>query len=662
MDVTPSTDVNIHQCVNGMIEANVQEKNISQTDKSNWKKDNPDESYVAIYAAFERGTDSRTDHNNGKPDSTTKHNDSNTAKFEVGNGPRFLADDVEAKDAAGDVMATDAAGDVEATDAAGDVEVHSIIDTDMDIIDLPVDKGWAWVIMLAGTLCMFIIIGQMKCFGIAFVQLQERYGSSSSATSLIFTLQNIGFSITALLVMTVGSSIPARLSLVCGSILTTSVFFLSAFTTDVKIAWVLLGILVGIANALIIPHVNAVIGVYFKKRRGLASSIVHSGVSLGGLAFAPIYTLLFETHAFTGTYIFIAGFHFHLLIVACLLRPMSFYQRRKRNDRQSGIDAGDADLGKALLLNGKIKKDSKYTNGKGCLIKESELYRKQRFKHRRRCVSENERNDDDNIDASKLLKSQIARFASTQILHMSMLDLNFDGVVDKMENHFTDEQINAVPKKQKSISAQFLKVFNIKLLSSPVFIYFLVCNGFLCAGCSQVNSFLPQDAFEKGISKGQVALLVSGMSVMDLLSKMVFGLIADKGWCHRSTFLSIAALILGVSAQFVGLMKSFETIAIFAAITGLLQGVYFSLFVVVILDILDIEDFKGALGFVSLMQGFSTGLTLPLSGYLRDVTGSYFITHNFIGALLLIGGIMSYFLPNVHAWNIKRNAMKSVNS
>ncbi|XP_052215912.1 monocarboxylate transporter 12-like isoform X2 [Dreissena polymorpha] len=540
MDVTPSTDVNIHQCVNGMIEANVQEKNISQTDKSNWKKDNPDESYVAIYAAFERGTDSRTDHNNGKPDSTTKHNDSNTAKFEVGNGPRFLADDVEAKDAAGDVMATDAAGDVEATDAAGDVEVHSIIDTDMDIIDLPVDKGWAWVIMLAGTLCMFIIIGQMKCFGIAFVQLQERYGSSSSATSLIFTLQNIGFSITALLVMTVGSSIPARLSLVCGSILTTSVFFLSAFTTDVKIAWVLLGILVGIANALIIPHVNAVIGVYFKKRRGLASSIVHSGVSLGGLAFAPIYTLLFETHAFTGTYIFIAGFHFHLLIVACLLRPMSFYQRRKRNDRQSGIDAGDADLGKALLLN--------------------------------------------------------------------------------------------------------------------------VCNGFLCAGCSQVNSFLPQDAFEKGISKGQVALLVSGMSVMDLLSKMVFGLIADKGWCHRSTFLSIAALILGVSAQFVGLMKSFETIAIFAAITGLLQGVYFSLFVVVILDILDIEDFKGALGFVSLMQGFSTGLTLPLSGYLRDVTGSYFITHNFIGALLLIGGIMSYFLPNVHAWNIKRNAMKSVNS
>jgi len=51
-------------------------------------------------------------------------------------------------------------------------------------------------LLTATTMAGFIIVGHLKCFGIMFIQQQDRFGSSSSDTALIYTLQNIAFSIT----------------------------------------------------------------------------------------------------------------------------------------------------------------------------------------------------------------------------------------------------------------------------------------------------------------------------------------------------------------------------------------------------------------------------------------------------------------------------------
>lgn len=43
-----------------------------------------------------------------------------------------------------------------------------------------------------------------------------------------------------------------------------------------------------------------------------------------------------------------------------------------------------------------------------------------------------------------------------------------------------------------------------------------------------------------------------------------------------------------------------------------------------------------------------------ISGYLRDVTGSYYLSFNYIGLMCIIGAVMIYFLPNFQIWNERR--------
>ena len=46
----------------------------------------------------------------------------------------------------------------------------------------------------------------------------------------------------------------------------------------------------------------AVIGLYFKKHRGLANSIFAVIGSVGGLVFAPVVTRLFQEYGYTALY------------------------------------------------------------------------------------------------------------------------------------------------------------------------------------------------------------------------------------------------------------------------------------------------------------------------------------------------------------------------
>lgn len=54
--------------------------------------------------------------------------------------------------------------------------------------DVPIDRGWAWVIVTAAFMNLFILIGISKCFGIIFAELIDIYHGSASETSIMLAL------------------------------------------------------------------------------------------------------------------------------------------------------------------------------------------------------------------------------------------------------------------------------------------------------------------------------------------------------------------------------------------------------------------------------------------------------------------------------------------
>ncbi|XP_045200781.2 monocarboxylate transporter 5-like [Mercenaria mercenaria] len=569
-----------------------------------------------------------------------------------------------------------------------DENVNDLETKDDDSV--PIDRGWAWIILLASVFTHFIVIGQLKCFGIVFVQLQKRYGSSSSATSVIYTLMNATYSVSALIIMTIGGSLSARSSLFIGAIIASIASMITAFIDDVDIAMVTIGVASGVSNAFIMTMIATIINEYFVNKRGFANNIGNAGVSLGTIVLAPIVTKLFENYSYTGTYIIITGLNLQIFVIACLLRPMSFYRKlfSSRNTcvKGNGLDETD-DVDKnpgngtitykiipsnALLMRNIEKRHER--NGSQILnrqISENMNSLRPPYSRRRRAISESEKGSTfekmtgEHSSMHSLFNSTIAGFASTDVMNNSLMNLTL--IEDRAKQNLRQEDKEEVQDESKTcaqkIRSTFVnslkKLFNTKLLSKPEFLYFLACNAFLCAGCALVTAFLAPLAFENGISNDMVALMVSIISFIELGSRFVVGYISDKKWCHRSTLIAIACFILGVAAQFLHFTTTFSTIMIYAVISGLLQGVYFALFVVVILDILSFEEFKGALGFTSLVQGTASGICMPIVGYLRDSTGKYTYPYNFIGTLLIVGAVLIFFIPNVHEWSLKRQKNKA---
>ena len=136
------------------------------------------------------------------------------------------------------------------------------------------------------------------------------------------------------------------------------------------------------------------------------------------------------------------------------------------------------------------------------------------------------------------------------------------------------------------------KMIDIETLKNTSFIYYLVANIFLCAGNSLVPGYLPPHAFEMGVSADRISWMISGAAIIDLISRPILGYVSDTGWVRRTTMISVASGLLGIASQFLFVMSTFETILPFALVIGMGQGIYYSLFVVVLLEIIDLKYLK----------------------------------------------------------------------
>ncbi|KAL4225682.1 hypothetical protein ACF0H5_016371 [Mactra antiquata] len=426
----------------------------------------------------------------------------------------------------------------------------------------------------------------------------------------------------ALLSMTKGSNIPTRTALVIGTTLACIGPFLTGFINDVRVAYITVGVASGVAIGFIMPLMSTEVSSFFVKRRGMANNAMNIGCNLGGIALAPLFTKLFEYYGYTGALILITGLNLQIFVMTCLMRPLSFYQGKKTKAEKSKDSIVNAEEEKKLLDKGyniddtrltKETRNAEYdTNTKYSLESSANSnLRRQKF------LSEGNLMRTDYSTTQKLKPhSNAVRFASTDLLHSSFIDLtSFKQSGDEKNKRQKSELVDDTPNTSYSAGRRkHAKLIDTKLLFNPVLQYYLLVNAFLCAGEAMTYSYLPTHAIELGISADMVAMLVSIPNILGIPSKFIFGFLSDKGWCHRSTLIAITCFILGMVAQFVHFMTSFGTLLIYAVMAELLQGVYSSLHVVVVIDILGMENLKGALGLICLVQGITACVSMPIAG------------------------------------------------
>ncbi|ELU17634.1 hypothetical protein CAPTEDRAFT_86531, partial [Capitella teleta] len=191
-------------------------------------------------------------------------------------------------------------------------------------------------IMTGGFLMNMLVVGvAVKSFGLLFVEIVEKFGSSSAATSWITSLSQC----LALMLSPVASTLAAiygtRRVVFIGGLLIPAGFILSIFAMSREFYYFSYGLFVGIGTTLAYSPSIILIGLYSDKRRSLANGLTVAGSSVGNFVFPPIIHWMLQNFGLQGTLLILAGLMLNICVCAALLRPLSFYTPKDKKAKNA---------------------------------------------------------------------------------------------------------------------------------------------------------------------------------------------------------------------------------------------------------------------------------------------------------------------------------------
>ncbi|XP_046375638.2 monocarboxylate transporter 12-like [Haliotis rufescens] len=197
--------------------------------------------------------------------------------------------------------------------------------------NLPIDRGWAWVVLVGCFLIVFLMVGYGKGIAILFVEYVHVFDVPASKATLFFGVITGAYSIASVFTMHILVGVLGiRKTVLLGVTLNVIGMTTAIFATSITYLICTHSILMGVSNALIHSPCLVILGHYFKKRRGWATTVSVSGVSLGGMVFPPLIRFLLDTYALRGTMIILTGISMNMWIGALLLRPLESFRTTKK--------------------------------------------------------------------------------------------------------------------------------------------------------------------------------------------------------------------------------------------------------------------------------------------------------------------------------------------
>ena len=357
------------------------------------------------------------------------------------------------------------------------------------------------------------------------------------------------------------------------------------------------------AFALVHPPAMSVLGEYFSKKRGMANAIAYSGASIGNLVFAPVWTALFDEYGYTGTMLFAAGISLNACVSGALMRPVDSFRNggtldterfKEEEITQLQNEKVNIELYKdnTLLNSQDIKQDNSYSkcesekwlnsnvketgiplNGLSCKRKKTEWKEVMHFSSLKDVhLTPENLTAKRSHSAHQLVynsNSNVSIYTDTSGFCGSTVDIKVTS--EYSLNQTKDDYIESnksLYKIFKDNMLQLLDLFDIRLLKSPVFCFFM-CMSFLLSSSNMIVMvlFAPY-ARDLGLPKTKIGVLLSVVGCFDLFGRVVLAILADRTFINRAFILGAAAIIVGLMANCIRFFTNFTALIGCAVIIG----------------------------------------------------------------------------------------------
>lgn len=190
---------------------------------------------------------------------------------------------------------------------------------------LPVDRGWAWVIMLGVFFNVCFLMFFIRSSSVLFIQFLEVYQESATMTTLAFGLSSAMFAVCNILGPTVLlCRFEVRTLVLVGTVINFLCIFFIAFAPNMIVIDIMMAC-DGFSHGLIFVPQMTLIGHYFNKRLAFSTAFVNLGLSIGTIAGPPLVQFFLDNYGLRGATMILAGINMNCIPASMLLRPPSDY-------------------------------------------------------------------------------------------------------------------------------------------------------------------------------------------------------------------------------------------------------------------------------------------------------------------------------------------------
>ncbi|XP_067897634.1 monocarboxylate transporter 14-like [Heterodontus francisci] len=479
--------------------------------------------------------------------------------------------------------------------------------SEMQITNPNVDRGWAWMVVLASFTMHVLVMGSQMALGILYVEWLEEFNQSRGLTAWIGSLA-MGISlIVGPFVSFFVDACGCRATAVIGGIITTLGWTLSAYATSVYYLFLSFGVVAGIGNGLAyLPNI-VMVGQYFQKRRALAQGISTTGTGFGAFLVTILLKTLSAEFGWRGTMLIHGAVNLNLCVCGALLRPLSF---------NKGIVPELCDMQKCS------RKHTSECEDTALAIDNQNA---------------DTRNTENNAEGCKENSStDCVRSASeTKWKYKDTKSIIF-------KDTYALSLFNTLNQCTNSVRLGFHSWYSSyfggeSLFQNKVFVAFIFWA--LLAYCSFVIPFihLPEIVKQYGLSSENDKLpLTSIIAIFHIFGKVILGIICDLPFVSAWNVLLLSNFSLGICILIIPLMHTFINLAIVCALIGFSSG-YFSVMPCVTEDLVGLSNLANAYGIIICANGVSALLGPPFAGWIFDLTNEYDFSFYVCGLLYMVG-------------------------
>ncbi|KAI7790731.1 monocarboxylate transporter 13 isoform X1 [Triplophysa rosa] len=191
--------------------------------------------------------------------------------------------------------------------------------------------------------------------------------------------------------------------------------------------------------------------------------------------------------------------------------------------------------------------------------------------------------------------------------------------------------------------------FEISLLSHRGFLTYTLAITFFNAGYFIPYVHLVAHSRHIGFSEYQAAFVISVTGVADIVGRVVSGWASDLGKMRMLHMLTVWTGLLGIFLLLIPLGVTYSGLLVVSLAYGFCAGAMTPLAFAVVPEIVGMERMLGALGLLQFLESIGGLLGAPLSGWLKDYTGSYTVSFVAAGSFLVLGTLITSTLP--HFWS-----------